>query len=308
MKKVTALLLCLILACTLAACGCRHEWAEASCTAAQSCSNCGETRGEPLGHQWQEASCEAAKTCTACGLSEGEALGHEWSEACCETAKTCKRCFLTEGEPLGHLWTSAASCTEEIICTVCNAASGEFGNHMDIEAIGNESNGDVWFICKCGQEVTISADALMLRLLQGNWTLRVIQKADGYYRPAPDTNWMEATWLEFPSDEEPIGYEAGESDTVAKILIPQKLEAFKKVTLTMYTGGPEIPALSCNAISDYGANQYLSTPLILTIGNRDYAPEDYTDEAFLEASINGQIMTLWRMNTDGTYIYYPGAE
>jgi hypothetical protein len=99
MKKkllISAMLVAMVL--LLAACGCKHEWKEASCTEAKTCQLCGQVEGEALGHAWQDATCETAKTCSTCKLTEGEALGHNWQDATTEAPKTCSNCQLTEGE------------------------------------------------------------------------------------------------------------------------------------------------------------------------------------------------------------------
>ncbi|MBQ4563655.1 MAG: hypothetical protein IJA58_04135 [Lachnospiraceae bacterium] len=101
MKKkllTTTLMMALIL--LLTACGCKHEWKEASCTEAKTCTLCGEIEGEALGHTWQEASCETKKTCSTCNITEGEVLGHDWQDATTEAPKTCARCQLMEGEKI----------------------------------------------------------------------------------------------------------------------------------------------------------------------------------------------------------------
>ena len=98
MKRYLRILPVLLLALALCACGCKHEWTEASCESPKTCTLCQETEGEALGHNWEEADCETAKTCTLCGITEGEALGHIWTDATTEAPKTCTRCAATEGE------------------------------------------------------------------------------------------------------------------------------------------------------------------------------------------------------------------
>lgn len=129
MKKCAILALCLFICLSyLTGCACEHTWVEAGCVTARTCSDCGETEGEPLGHIWVEADCITAKTCSACGETEGEALGHIWVEADCVTAKTCSVCDATEGEPLGHTIVQrqenpdviAAVVTQVEYCAVCN--------------------------------------------------------------------------------------------------------------------------------------------------------------------------------------------
>ena len=108
----------------LAGCKCEHEWVEADCDSAKTCTLCEETEGAPLGHSWLAATCEAPKTCENCGATEGEAKGHFWEEATCEEAKTCNVCNQKDGNPLGHTWEEA---TTELpkTCSVCQVTEGE---------------------------------------------------------------------------------------------------------------------------------------------------------------------------------------
>jgi len=50
MKKLISLVLALAMVFSLAACGCQHEWQEATCKAAKTCALCGETEGEAAEH------------------------------------------------------------------------------------------------------------------------------------------------------------------------------------------------------------------------------------------------------------------
>jgi len=56
-KQRIALVMAMLLACAmlLGSCGCKHEWAEATCTTPKTCTECGETEGEALGHTEGEA-------------------------------------------------------------------------------------------------------------------------------------------------------------------------------------------------------------------------------------------------------------
>lgn len=85
---------------SLAGCGHEHVWADATCLAPKTCSECEETEGEVADHKWIEATCEKAKYCEVCGETEGQPLGHEWLEPTYTEPKTCALCSLTEGEPL----------------------------------------------------------------------------------------------------------------------------------------------------------------------------------------------------------------
>ena len=69
---------------------CEHAYDNA-CDA--TCNLCGEAR-EVAGHNYADATCTAAKTCSVCGATEGEALGHTWVDG--EDAKTCSVCGATQ--------------------------------------------------------------------------------------------------------------------------------------------------------------------------------------------------------------------
>lgn len=101
MKRLS-LFAALVLALLLCSCCTKHEFSPATCTAAATCTKCGEIEGEALGHDWAEATCTAPKTCIRCGQTEGEALGHDWTEATCTEPKLCTRCGQTGGSALGH--------------------------------------------------------------------------------------------------------------------------------------------------------------------------------------------------------------
>lgn len=124
MKRLTALLLALMLVLALTACGCEHEFAAADCVNPPTCTLCGETEGTPLGHVWMAATCDDPKTCEVCGTTEGEAKGHSMVDATCEEAKHCENCDLTEGEALGHTWLDATTDAPKT-CETCAATEGE---------------------------------------------------------------------------------------------------------------------------------------------------------------------------------------
>ena len=111
----------------------KHNWVAATCTSPTICSDCGETKGEPLGHDWMAATCTQPKTCKVCGQIEGDPIDHSWKEATCTEPKTCTVCGKTEGEPLGHSW-EEATCTKAKTCSVCGATEGEMLEHTWIEA------------------------------------------------------------------------------------------------------------------------------------------------------------------------------
>ena len=55
----------------------RHVWLDATCTAPQTCEECGETKGVAMGHQWRDATNSAPRSCVLCGATEGEPLSGE---------------------------------------------------------------------------------------------------------------------------------------------------------------------------------------------------------------------------------------
>lgn len=88
---------------TMTACGgeCAHNWSEATCTMASTCSKCGAVQGEKAEHTYSGKSCTGTDSCIICGTVL-PATGHTWVEATCIEPKICNKCEETEGEPLGH--------------------------------------------------------------------------------------------------------------------------------------------------------------------------------------------------------------
>lgn len=122
MKKYILILLVFLLgAALLCGCSCQHEWMEASCETARTCSKCDAAEGEALGHSWQEADCETPKTCSRCAVTEGAPLGHTWEAATCTAPKHCSVCAATEGTALEHIWEGEATLFTAPVCTVCGA-------------------------------------------------------------------------------------------------------------------------------------------------------------------------------------------
>lgn len=143
MKKFLSAMLIVILIVSVCGCEktCEHEWAEATCTTAQTCLMCGEIQGEVLEHEFSDATCEEAKKCSRCAETEGKALGHsvyEWNtiqdSTCSEPGikeGVCKRCEevindeveFKEHEPGGWVVTKSATETNQGVqvknCNVC---------------------------------------------------------------------------------------------------------------------------------------------------------------------------------------------
>ncbi len=100
-KKIVCAVLAVLMCMTvLTGCGHEHTWTPATCTAPQTCTECGEVEGEALEHVWTDATCAAAKTCTACGEIEGEALEHQLTPATYQQGETCTVCGEVVGEAL----------------------------------------------------------------------------------------------------------------------------------------------------------------------------------------------------------------
>lgn len=112
---------------------CTHSYVDATCTAAATCSKCGETKGNALGHDWMDADCTEPKTCDRCGDTDGNALGHTWGAASCTDAKTCSVCGTTDGSALGHTWTGT-DCESPQTCSVCGAVADTAAGHTWVEA------------------------------------------------------------------------------------------------------------------------------------------------------------------------------
>lgn len=79
MKKLVLLTLVLAMVLSMAGCGCKHEWNDATCTTPKTCSLCGETEGDVLEHTpgpMEVASVDTAaltityqQVCTVCGAA-----------------------------------------------------------------------------------------------------------------------------------------------------------------------------------------------------------------------------------------------
>lgn len=141
----------------------KHTWVAATCTSPTICSDCGETKGEPLGHDWISATCTEPKKCSRCLITDGVALGHKWEDATCISPKTCSQCGATEGKALGHSWIEA-TCTESKKCSVCGETEGDpLGHNVEFEILVKEScsePGKKEGTCSlCGEVITLEIPA-----------------------------------------------------------------------------------------------------------------------------------------------------
>ena len=73
-RKLSVLMMILVLAMLFTGC-CKHEvWTDANCTTPKTCVECGETEGTALGHIWQPRNTEVPETCSRCGETRGERI------------------------------------------------------------------------------------------------------------------------------------------------------------------------------------------------------------------------------------------
>lgn len=137
-------------------CASGHDYSEATCTKPQTCTRCGETKGEPLGHDFSEATCLEGAVCSRCGAKGTEALSHNYTPATCTEPRTCSRCGATEGEALGHDF-AEATCTKPSTCTRCGTTQGSALDHKYQET-GNTTEGatqTITYTCSvCGDVKT----------------------------------------------------------------------------------------------------------------------------------------------------------
>ena len=151
MKKLSLILLSMLLIFTLAACGnkCEHTYDNA-CDA--TCNECGEIR-EVSAHDYNAADCNTAKTCKICGATDGEALGHtaEADDGNCTTDIKCATCgaVVASGKTQHVAHADDGDCTTPVTCTECSsvitaAKSHDFSGAWEKDASGH------WHVCANG--------------------------------------------------------------------------------------------------------------------------------------------------------------
>ena len=159
MKKLTLILLSILMIVTLAACGdkCEHTYDNA-CDA--TCNDCGETKAVSA-HQRKDADCDTPKTCTICGKTEGSALGHEWTTPdvdLCQVQSTCSRCGATDGENKEHTPENDDNdCSTALNCGVCGKEILAAGEHTPEKDDGNCTTEQKCTVC--GQVAVVAKDA-----------------------------------------------------------------------------------------------------------------------------------------------------
>lgn len=73
-RKLSVLILILMLALVFTGC-CKHEvWTDVTCTNPKTCAECGKIEGAALGHVWQPRTTEVPETCSRCNETRGERI------------------------------------------------------------------------------------------------------------------------------------------------------------------------------------------------------------------------------------------
>ncbi len=202
MKKLSLILISILLILTLAACGnkCEHTYDNA-CDA--TCNECGETR-EVSAHDFAAADCDTPKTCKSCGLIEGEALGHDWKAADCITAKTCTACGATEGAALGHTPADDdGDCTSHILCTVC----GEITTSGKTQHMAHIDDGNCLTPITCTECETVLKPGEENHDFSGTWQ----SNAEGHWKECKNTDCTET---DTKINHTPNGDEATETEPI----------------------------------------------------------------------------------------------
>lgn len=122
--------LCLVLA--LTACHKHTPGAEATCTQAQVCTECGKVLAKALGHEpsQEEPTCDHPRTCMRCGEVVASVPHTPGAEATCTQAQICTVCGETVTPAKGHTPGAEASCTEPQKCTVCGEVLVQAKGHQ----------------------------------------------------------------------------------------------------------------------------------------------------------------------------------
>lgn len=136
MKKLSLIILAMLLAYALVSCGeCEHIY-DGDCDT--DCNECGEVR--EISHSFADADCDTPMTCTVCGETKGEALGHFTAsdDGDCTTDVKCPICLeiLTPGAAEHIPEADDGDCTTAIHCTVCDTVTTEAKNHRDEALVG----------------------------------------------------------------------------------------------------------------------------------------------------------------------------
>lgn len=140
---------------------CFHNWSSATCTEAETCMICGETRGEALGHEWIEATCTEPETCSVCGAMLGVPNGHKVAEWVIDEDSTC--------DFTGKKHGICSVCNEEVISPV------EFKDHTPgeweivTEATETKDGTRIQKCTVCGAEIKKESYSLTPAQIKDNY-------------------------------------------------------------------------------------------------------------------------------------------
>lgn len=141
-----------------------HHWQEATCSAPQTCVDCGATKGEPLEHDLIEATCQRPAVCRVCGAEVGIPKSHTYLPATCTEPERCSVCGHEKffSLPNGHKWVDA-TCYSPKTCTVCGETEGDvqhqffYSTWVVVEEATCQSEGQEQNTClQCGSVCTRS--------------------------------------------------------------------------------------------------------------------------------------------------------
>lgn len=143
-------------------------------------------------HQWANATCDAPKTCTECGKTEGENLEHIWVDATCSAPKTCSLCGATEGESLPHTEGTPANYQSGAICLVCGAEMGEKlpadFESMNVEGSFVELNQTVPYLTCCYEDTSSPTVGKATAIEYERFD------SDDNHEPRDGFEWIKFTW------------------------------------------------------------------------------------------------------------------
>lgn len=169
-----------------------HTYAEASCEAPKTCTECNETDGAPLGHSYNDADCDTPATCTVCGKTEGAPLGHDYTAATCTQPETCKICGAVSNRALGHSY-SDATCESAAVCEKCGETYGEPVGHNYEQTVTKPTcteGGYTTFVCSaCGDTYTAEQTAPLGHSYGSDYLYN-----DNYH-------WLECSVCQYKKDE-----------------------------------------------------------------------------------------------------------
>ena len=132
---------------------------EATCTAAQMCTVCGETVKPALGHTTEGPSCIESQNCKVCGVVTTP-TGHRPSAVSCTEAQICTECGKELASPTGHNYQSSVTtptCTSEGY-TLYLCRCGDFYKENIVSALGHTSGAEA--TCSSPQYCTVCLEIL----------------------------------------------------------------------------------------------------------------------------------------------------